>query len=147
VRVDAQDLVWLLSGVADDRLSFDLARSISSGGVVFTTAYDIQEGDATVYGKTVGGTVTLGTWVSRDQLAGSFAHERVHVLQFDFLKTVIGYPLEGWLLGHVPFLERVPLARSVLPGVAYVIGWYPLSGMWDRPADLLEVEAEFLERR
>ena len=96
-------------------------------------------------GLMVGGMVVMSPGLG-GHIEDVFAHERVHVLQRDFVETAMGVPLEGWF-GAKLRLERLPLFDRIVPGVGYLPFAYFLVGPWKRSQRLYEVEAYFLETR
>lgn len=144
VRLDASETYWLLYGLAEDRLTLDAGRSLSAGAPVFTTEADLRSGGP-VNGMFVGGTIVM-THRARADLEDVFAHERVHVMQYDFLKHAIGYPLEDWLRTTVGIADS-GIATRFLVGYAHMPLRYLLIGPWPRSSRMTEVEAEFLEAR
>lgn len=75
-----------------------------------------------------------------------FAHERVHILQRDFLGHLWGDPLEGWLLRQTR--PGAVLYRYVSPGLVpgFVYGLWELLGV-DDAENPSQVEARFLDGR
>jgi len=144
-RLDLHEAVWLVYALTEQRLEFDWGRTVSSGVPVFLTNSAIQVGDDGVNGLTGGGLIVLSRRSSSD-LGNVMAHERVHVLQVDFLKTSIGYPVESWV-GRRAGLGDLSLLDHLLFGLAHGLVLYPLGGAWDRARSLIEVEADFLEAR
>lgn len=145
LRLDAHDAYWLLYGLAEDRLTLDVGRSLSAGTPVFLTDALLGSGDDWANGRFEGGTIVM-TEHSRADLGDVFAHERVHAIQFDFLKHSIGYPLEDWLRGALGLGGAGGLTH-VLAGLGHLPVSFLLVGPWSRDARLLEVEADFLEAR
>jgi hypothetical protein len=126
---------------------FDLGRSLSAGAPVFRTRYQrfISHGD-TVVGMMGGGTIFLSGPLDPEN-GGVFAHERVHVLQEDFLFYTWSDPIEQWVATR----SRVGSAiyRYIDFGVTmpYVTqGFYGALDIEqrDQPSEL---EAEFFEDR
>lgn len=89
----------------DPDLELDWAATASAGAPVFRTPGRAIEGES----GAVGGIELLGTIALSDPAVlppghheRILAHERVHVLQDDFLSIAWADPIEDWLLGHVP---------------------------------------------
>ncbi|MGD8319774.1 MAG: hypothetical protein PVJ02_04955 [Gemmatimonadota bacterium] len=146
LRLDLEEAYWLVYGLAEDRLDLDLRRSFSAGASVFTSASRFKGRDGAVDGQAVGGMIVLSRNPRWDAPARIFAHERVHILQFDFFKLTVGQPLERWAVrrlgaADLPLMERVDLGVGHLPLV------YLLIDPWRYDRSPLQVEAEFLETR
>lgn len=146
LRVDLEEVYWLVYGLAEDRLDLDVGRSLSAGTAVFTSASRFKGRDGNVDGQAGGGMIVLSRNPRWDAPARIFAHERVHILQYDFLKITAGEPLERWALGRL-HAANLPLVSHVDPGVGYMLPWYLLSGIWSDENNPLQFEAEFLEGR
>lgn len=95
----------------DDGLELDWGATASAGAPVFRSPGRAIEGEA----GGVGGVELLGAIVLSDPAVLSTpvrvplvdperiaAHERVHVLQDDFLSIAWADPIEDWLLGRLP---------------------------------------------
>lgn len=102
--VSGLDLYWLGYGLADSRFTLDLGESLSAGAPVFRPDRGRRirtPSGQSVSGAAVGGVVVLSDGLGeREPLV--FAHERVHVLQFDFLQGVVAQPVERHLVGLLP---------------------------------------------
>jgi hypothetical protein len=106
-RVDVFALERLGYGLADGRLHLELGESISSGAPVFqATDEGILSRGVTVRGLTQARTVFLSDprrlSVSAQDREKTLAHERVHVLQQDFILTAWNDPVTDVLLRQVP---------------------------------------------
>lgn len=125
-RVRLPMLTVTLLYAADERRSFDLARSLSAGTPVFR----LDHGDPDWLGLNSSGVITL----RRQRPENPFTerrvqqHEQVHTVQFDGHALLWGYPLEGALLSLVPGGEAVhrhvtlgaaPAVMGVTPGLDY----------------------------
>ncbi len=130
IRVQAQfDLVavgWIAGGLLGSRLALDLAQSISSGTPVFQ-AEDrwLVDSEHGVRGFAVARAVFLGDpalypGVGVSQ-ADVLAHERVHVLQQDFVLTAWGDPFAAWALNHFG-AGRWMSRYSTVDALGWVVG-------------------------
>jgi hypothetical protein len=145
LRLDLNQAYWLAYGLTEKRLKLDWARTLSAGAPVFQATRQVKERGKTTDGLMVGGMVVMSPSLGANT-EDVFAHERVHVLQRDFIETALGVPLEGWATAKLR-LGRVPLFDRVVPGVGYLPFDYLLVGPWKRSQRLYEVEAYFLETR
>ena len=98
VRSDAVALGWLLYGITESELELDWGRSLSSGTAVFRTngtliSFDGEEAHAA--GVTNAGIVYAADVPVYGErvLQRSLAHERIHVLQQDFIAAAWTDPL------------------------------------------------------
>ena len=132
IRFDLTALYWIAYGVVEPRLSIDWGKSVSAGAPVFMPrGAEFQE----FRGKMAGGSVFLDA--SLGPLTDTvFAHERIHVLQFDNALGTWGEPFEGWILNLAGRPGRW-LAKNFDVGFAPGLG-YSLA------SDLIEAEARFL---
>ncbi len=147
-RLNARDLAWLLSFVADPATEFDLSNSLSAGAPVFRTplrSWTDREGER-VDGIQSSGVIGLSD-VPEDLLRSAFAHERVHVLQHDFAFLVWTDPIETLVLSQHPATAR--LHRYLEPGVVFPLlraGVFRGFGV-EHARQPSEIEAMFLDRR
>lgn len=132
-------------GLSEERLTLDWGRTLSSGAPVFRTNARLRSGGDFVDGVMAGGTITLSR-LPESQLDEVFAHERVHIVQRDFLKTTTGLLAEDWVRSKVG-LDRAGLVDHLIAGIAYGPFDYLLFGVWGRARDFREVEADFLVAR
>lgn len=147
-RLDLHGTTWLLAALADDRIVLDGLATISAGAPVFRSPRHRLGSDGFhPRGLEIGGLILLGS--DADNLPGRdvLAHERVHVLQYDFMQEVWGDPIEAWIGGVLPGGDTI--LRFIRPGVlapGFVGGVTRLFDIeWaDRP---WEIEAEYLEGR
>jgi len=143
-RLDLDETAWLLYGITSDRLAFDVDRSLSAGSLVFMGEGGLRGEEDTARGRAAPGIISLRQ-VGDGVDEASFAHERVHVVQFDYLKIVQGLPSEGWVR------EQLGIGwGSALHHVDVGVGQYPLVWMisdpWFSHSDqILEIEAEHIE--
>ena len=146
-KVNVAALVVLLSAAAEPQLDWDAAATLSAGAPVFRA----REGRPIVDGMAVGGFVRHGSIVvgvtDERAMPRLMAHERVHVLQEDWLFLTFSEPAEAWVL------QRIPVARSAYRffdiGVAAFVAGDALMNVFDiEYADrLYELEASFLSDR
>lgn len=148
LRFDAYTTVWFLSALADHRLKLDAGASLSAGAPVFRAPgrRPVSE-DSVGSGVALGGVIVLAGDADRYPQGDVFAHERVHVLQYDFGQEIWGDPLETWLSSRLPGGRTV--VRWVRPAVLYptlqASFQQVLHLSWEeRP---WEMEAEYLEYR
>lgn len=147
-RADLFAIGSLVTAIADDRLNFDAETSLSSGAPVFRAhAHRIRHDDEIYTGVAVGGVVVVGRPSDQLSLEDTFAHERVHVLQYDFAQLLWGDPLEEFLGKHIPFAagaQRYVRFGVLMPllteGVGRVTGIGGADTFW-------ELEAYYLDGR
>lgn len=139
VKADLTTSYWLVYGLAHRSLEFDAVRSMSAGAPVFVTDGAALD-DA--LGTMAGGAIFVNGSATR--LDDTFAHERVHVAQWDQIHASGGVAVERWVaerLGLGRWLEYVDV--GLWPGV-------PMGSVYlvfDRAANPFEVEADYLELR
>lgn len=148
-RLDANATVWLFSALADNRLKLDASASLSAGVPVFRAPgrRPVSDESAGSLGVALPGVIVLAgdaDWRRRDDV---LAHERVHVLQYDFGQEIWGDPLEAWLVNKLPTGRAV--IRWIRPSVLYPEFAYSVQRLlhlsWEeRP---WEMEAEYLAGR
>jgi hypothetical protein len=122
---------------------FDLQASLSAGGPVFLTDRPWHPG---WHGNNTGGVIVLlredvsrpTTSLEPNQV---FAHDRVHLLQYDQLAHTVGAPVERWLLRRVPggsrLAQHVDLGLVMVP-VLLLNAVIPYETRpWEREAHLL----------
>lgn len=148
-RLDLSALAWLVYGVAEPRLHFDLSKSLSAGTPVFRTANEeiVVRGDSVhAAGTTFSELVFLSdvpAWGS-GFLRTAFAHERVHVLQEDQLFLLVTGPLEDRLAEWVGVPRRITGLLDLDLSTELLLTLNRLSPNHDyRP---WELEASFLAR-
>ncbi len=149
VEVDLRDLYWTAYGLAEDRLSLDLGESVSSGAPVFRSSRPFQGPDAEPAGGLAqAGVVFLGPEAAsldpRDETV--LPHERVHVIQHDFVYHVWFRPLEDRLARSLPGegLSHVLDYDLLYPGLRGLASLLGVEREFRAPG---EAEAEFLETR
>lgn len=146
-RLNVGRAIFLGRLLAQDRLRLDWGETLSAGGPVFHAQGRVIEGEN---GNRVGGVELWGTITLSDPALSPtmdherlLAHERVHLIQDDFLNVAWAGPMEEWLLARVPYGDV--LSRYVEPGVLYmgIAGIFVAAMPYDeRP---WEVEASYLE--
>lgn len=146
-KVNVSAVVVLLSAAAEPQLEWDAAATLSSGAPVFRA----REGKPLHDGEVVGGFVSHGSIflgnIHQQALPRLEAHERVHVLQEDWLFLTWSEPAEAWVM------QRIPFARSAYRffdiGVAGSLAGSALLSVFDVDYGdrLYEIEASFLSDR
>lgn len=146
-RLNVGRAIFLGRLLARERLRLDWGETLSAGGPVFHAEGRVIEGEngSRVGGMELWGTISLSDpelipMVDHGQL---LAHERVHLIQDDFLNLAWAGPMEEWLLARVPYGDV--LSRYFDPGVLYmgIAGIFVAAMPYeDRP---WEVEASYLE--
>lgn len=150
-RLDAVTAGRIAYGIWEERLDFDAELSLSAGAPVFRAPEALlksrSESDSTAAnGLEMAGVLFLADVEAygRKNFAKTFAHERVHVLQDDYVFLVWNDPAENWVLDRVPgggmvgrFLD-FNLSNQMRGVVGRAIG--------ERENYPWEIEAEFLER-
>src|SRR5688500_7503222 len=128
-------------------MELDGSASLSACAPVFRTSRHLlgSEGDFAL-GIMAGGIIVLGANAA-ESLHDTFAHERVHVLQYDYSQEVWGDPFEDWLAAKLPggsTLLRFVRPGIMLPGIGSAVSEVVEIDWIDRP---WELEAEYLEHR
>jgi hypothetical protein len=142
LRVNMVDAVVLGYSIVRPELEIDWSQTLSAGAPVFVAANrGIVNGSRQVGGVTSAGVIYVDGLegvrrLSREEI---LAHERVHVLQHDFIAQVLSAPLEGWLVGRLPARYQRWLEHVDLSLIANAEAW-PLKHM-------REAEADFFQRR
>lgn len=138
--------IYLGRLIVDDDFVIDWSETASAGAPVFR-----GRGVAVRYGsdEEAGGVELLGAIAVSDRSVVNYpdehallSHERVHVVQDDFITIGWTDPVEDWLLGHIPFGDTI--GRYVDTGVVYLGFAYTgvvLIPYEDRP---WEIEADYL---
>lgn len=105
VRTDAVALGWIVYGIAESELELDWLRSLGAGTAVFHTrgtviSFDGEEAHAA--GVTNAGVIYVADVPAYGERVyqRSLAHERIHVLQQDFIAAAWTDPLVDALLGR-----------------------------------------------
>ncbi len=145
LEVDLHDVWWIAYGLVESHLAFDAGASLSSGVPVFRArGAKLRRHDAVLRGSAAGGVIVLSAGLGADEPV-TLAHERVHILQHDFIFQAWTGPLEDAAAGHLPangfrrWLDFDLLWPAFRGGTA-LLGWSWLGAP-------LEGEAEFLEGR
>lgn len=146
-RIDVGTSGWLLAAIADDRLDFRMRESLSAGAPVFhASRHRITGSNGVALGRAYRGLILLGADGSPHQ-DRVLAHERVHVLQHDFIRELWGSPAERAVLARLPggpLLLRY--ADLNFAGGLMQFAFTRAFG-WDWGERPWEIEAEFLEGR
>ena len=144
IKPDVRQLIWLGYGLSESALSFDLSRTLSAGAPVFVAHNRriVSDGDE-AYGITGGSTVMLAGRGSPD-IEGTFAHERVHVLQGDFYAQAWAAPAETWLLESIGLGT---IAEHVNLGFVSVLYWTLSNRLLGNANSFEQLEAGFLGRQ
>lgn len=151
LQVDAAALVVLGAMMLDDRYSLDASASLSAGMPVFRQRDDLPAEHWA--GRTRAGVISLSRELDAEPPAARqrvWAHERVHVLQYDQGFMMLGEPLERTVLPLLP--GGVALSRYVDVGLELPL-WALAHRMieyqqrpWEREADLLSGTSGFEAR-
>lgn len=146
-ELDLKGAGWLIAALLDDRLQLDEGATISAGAPVFRTPHHQLgiDGDYK-YGVAVAGLVVIGYQGDRPGDHDVFAHERVHVLQYDFVQEIWGDPLETWIGAR---LGAPQVIRYIRPGLAYGLIRESVANLLnvERNDRIWEIEADYLEHR
>lgn len=135
-RLDLLNVGVTAWAVERPELEVDWRRSLDSGALVFTSpGHRITNSDGRVDGLAVAGTIALGAMAPVDVDVVE-RHERVHVIQYDYLLHTVSRPFERW--GWDRLLGRP---------MPFDLGLIPLAGSPRFIRDLKEAEAEALELR
>lgn len=150
-KLDLVALAWTAYAVAEDELEFEPRESLRSGAIVFHTTGRLLLADDSEGRPIAGGSEAAGVILASDVpaygsgfLRRSIRHERVHVLQDDYIFLAVHDPIETWVLQQVPHgrtFDRyfdVNLSNSIRALVGLAIP--------ERENQPWELEAEFLER-
>ncbi len=99
-RVDATALAAAVWAIWEPSFRFDPGESLSSGSLVFRVedrAMRMPWSRTELCGAELSSTILMSRLFPAADDARVFAHERVHVLQSDFVEHVVSDPLVGWL--------------------------------------------------
>jgi hypothetical protein len=146
-KLDLSGLAFLAYGVFNDDLYFDTRRSFSAGIPVFRTEdapIDWLTDGSELEGLATAGVVYLADYWSREERDHTFAHERIHVLQTDFVLGAWTDPVEDWALSHHP------VGRSIARWVDINLATNLLSllgGPFDHDERPWEAEADYMAGR
>jgi hypothetical protein len=150
-KLDLVGAAVLAYAIVEPDLVFQPGESLSAGAVVYRTTGGLLvspwDGEKTC-GSEVGGVVLLSRLdhLTPLQERTVFAHERMHVLQNDFLFTVLGDPLVDALA------SRISGGPQVLRHIGINVGDVVFEGAGrflfrDYARRPWEIEADFLTRR
>lgn len=147
LKLSAHDTYWLTRAVLDPELELRWGASLGAGAPVFQkTEGRLVLGGEELNGYQVGGAIFLSAEPGVGQ-HWTLAHERVHVLQSDYLSIAWYDPAEAWLMqqsGVTRALHRVfdvgLLDTALRTALTRGLRLRLLNGM-------LEFEAELLESR
>lgn len=141
VKPDLYTLYWLGVGSIEDGAELDWQRSLSAGAPVFLTRGAALDGAS---GQSFGGVILVDRY-ERKHLDDIFAHERVHVLQWDHQYGLWAERVEGWAASLLGSPARavfgwvdVGLAPRLIMGPAFLL---------PNGANPFQVEAHYLEVR
>jgi hypothetical protein len=140
--------VRLAVAVVGDGYHFELSKSLSAGAPVFYAPSSVLTRDNVVMnGGTGAGVIYLSGNLIPEFEERVFAHERVHVLQYDFGQVAMGMPLERRAMRALPWLGSISNHLHVgitTPASQRLYSWVLQIDRVDTP---WEVEAESLEHR
>lgn len=146
-KMNLYTLGWGMVAVLQEETVFEWSASLSAGALVFSSPRRHVIGDGrSVSGTVVGGNIILSD-IREPLRRETFAHERVHVLQLDFMFYAWSDPVERRIA------ERSEIGRSLYRfvdfGVAAPSTFAALSIFLDLRYDDRphELEANFLEDR
>ncbi len=147
-RVNLGRTIYLARLALDPELQLDWRATLSAGAPVFEARGRIMRGEN---GSTLGGQELWGTVIVSDtrllppaDRRQILSHERVHLIQDDFLTISWAGPAEYWLLGKLPDGEVV--RRYVDPGLVYMGMAGVLFVIFPYESRPWEAEAYYLER-
>lgn len=146
-KVNLAALTVLLSAAAEPEFTWDAGASLSAGAPVFRAHTRTLRSDGTpVNGQVNAGSIFVGNVPDRF-LPRILAHERVHVLQGDWMFLAWSEPAEAWLVDQVPLGNGV--YRYVDIGITAPMVRAAVYDLFDvsYESKLHEIEADFLENR
>lgn len=118
-RVDPVALGWIVHGVLEEDLDFEVGESLSSGAAIFRTNEKLLLFDT----DTVAGTANAGVvFVAGIEAFGerrrdrTAAHERIHILQQDQFAILWTVPLGEWAMRKSSFFA--PIAPRIALNVS-----------------------------
>lgn len=132
VKLDLAGSVATIIALADTDLDLELGKSLAYGVAVFRA--DRAENPHLAHGSHAAGVVKYRTGIPQGtatpaEIRGTIGHELVHVVQADFLFTVLSEPLESHLMAehavtrfvnrYVDLGANVPLAAALNTLVPY----------------------------
>jgi hypothetical protein len=136
-KLNLAALVVLISAAAEPEFTLDAGASLSSGAPVFR-AHDkpLRSGGKRVNGFFMPGSIFVSN-VSALELPRVLAHERVHVLQGDWLFLALSEPAEAWVVSKIP-LGSAAYRYVDIGGTAI---------LFHDAIEAFEIEAGFLDDR
>lgn len=148
LRVELMTLFWAAYAAATPELEWDASGSLSAGTPVFRAPDRlVRFGDDSTDagGLALGGTVLLSDFAGVDTRT-TFAHERVHVLQYDQVFLTITQPFEQWLLDALPLPGGSTVNRYLDISLAPLLIGALAPPFGDHDSRPWELEANFLAR-
>ena len=161
VKLNLLRTIVLATLVIHERTEFDLEETMYLGAPVFRTPDRLLlvNGRQAVIGLAFGGSMVvsdravLEATMGHDHYPFLVAHERVHVLQDAFAEIAITGPVEQWLIGLLPYGDRI--SRYVEFGAVHAAAAVPLLSTiipydqrpWEREADHFATRYEELNAR
>jgi hypothetical protein len=148
-RIDVGRAIFLTWLIVDPKVRIDWGATLSAGTPVFAAPGRVLrgEGGSVLGGEEMWGTITVsdvGLLPDADR-ARLLAHERVHVVQDDFLNYSWAGPIESWVFGQISGGDAVH--RYVDVGFAYVGIAGVLLFVVPYQSRPWESEAYYMERR
>jgi|CeladaMinimDraft_18_1061708.scaffolds.fasta_scaffold00161_5 hypothetical protein len=150
LKVNLVRAAYLTALVLRDDFRLDVPASVHAATPVFERPGKplLERNDRVTLGFAICGTVIVGDPWSRPLVHATphgelLAHERVHVVQGDFLEIAWAGPIEHWLLGALPggaWLRRYVEPGILAPALA-IAGLAALpgdAGPWEKEADYFE---------
>lgn len=150
LKLDVVAAGYVVYGVFEEDLDFDLANSLSAGAAVFRTNEKLityGTGEQHAAGVSRAGIILRAnvTPYGEEFLERAFAHERVHVLQDDQLFITLNDHADDWVLARLGPAARISRFADINVSSEVL---RILSGFIDNHADRpWEMEAIFLTRR
>jgi len=150
VKINLARAAYIMGLVLRDDFRLDVPASVHAATPVFERPGKVlfRSRDQVTLGLSICGTVIVGDpWsmrlVHRPPYGELLAHERVHVVQGDFVEIAWTGPIEQWLLGELP--GGAWLRRYVEPGflglaiaVAGLAAFPGDDGPWEKEAEYFE---------
>ena len=144
--LDLHGFLWTAYAVLSPELEWDAGASLSAGAPVFRAPgriidwAGVADNDGLVLGFAPAGTILLSDDpLYRERMPTTFAHERVHVLQYDQLFFTVGSPLQRWIAPKVPGGETASRYVDIDLAAPFVYGMLLVGGehserAWEREA-------------
>ena len=148
VRLDLLDLTAILYGAITPELELDESLTFRYGTPVFVAPrHALLSNDRFLGAVTVSGTILVSGGTEPGEARRTvMAHEMVHVIQSDFAKVAVSYPVEDWGLGLLgPAWVGAPVRGGFLAELIEALG----GGLRDQGVlrQLIESEAYTFVRR